>query len=72
MLQMPGYTAPNVTKELFCSAPDVSGESASAGFLPLDFYVATIFPAYFKIDENLPLPGWHHRINICKEGKLLI
>lgn len=46
MLQMPGYTA-----------PDVPGESASAGFLPLNFYAATIFPAYFKLDGNLPPPG---------------
>ncbi len=61
MLQMPGYTA-----------PDVSGESASAGFLLLDFYAATIFPAYFKLDGNLPSPGWHNRINICEERKLSI
>lgn len=49
-MDFPVFILPDFNKEPFLSAPDVSTQQAGDGFLPEDFYAATIFPEYFKIN----------------------
>lgn len=55
MFTLPPYKKPDFSKEPFASAPDVTLKPAGSSFADEDFYATTIYPEYFKIDNEWKL-----------------
>ena len=50
-MQLPVYTEPDLSSELFVNAPDAKFEPAPKdGVAPENFHAMSIFPEYFKVD----------------------
>jgi hypothetical protein len=55
--ELPKFTPPDFTEEIFVKAPNVKvGEVEKDGVAPKDFFMTSIYPEYFKINGKWVLP----------------